>query len=67
MHLGLKLATVGALAATFFAATPARAHEDPVGCTQTGPAIIVTVFRNDGVTQVSGSVSQCEMIRSKLA
>src|SRR5258706_3425885 len=63
MHWTANLATVAALAVTLCATTPARAHEDPVGCTQTGPAIIVTVFRNDGVTQVSGGVSQCETIR----
>src|SRR6185369_11153932 len=41
----------------------ARAHEDPAGCFETGPAIIVSVFRADGVTGVVGNVSQCETIK----
>jgi hypothetical protein len=51
------------LAAVLAAATSARAHEDPAGCFETGPAIIVSVFRADGVTGVVGSVSECETIR----
>src|SRR6185369_6230547 len=62
-HMHLRLATVGALAIALFATTPARAHEDPAGCFETGPAIIVSVFRSDGVTGVVGSVSECETIR----
>src|SRR5258706_3611380 len=60
---GGSLRVLAMLAAVMAAATSARAHEDPIGCTQTGPAIIVTVFRNDGVTQVVGSVSECENFR----
>src|SRR5258705_10199901 len=62
MQSSLKLATVGALVAALFAASPARAHEDPPGCFETGPAIIVSVFRANGVTGVVGSVSECETI-----
>src|SRR6185503_10957822 len=40
----------------------ARAHEDPAGCFQTGPAIVISVFRANGTTGVTGSVSQCETI-----
>src|SRR5437868_13350124 len=40
----------------------ARAHEDPPGCFETGPAIIVSVFRADGTTGVVGAVSECETI-----
>src|SRR5215470_4659648 len=57
-----KLAMVGAIATALFAVSPASAHEDPAGCFQTGPAIIVSVFRSDGVTGVVGNVSQCETI-----
>jgi hypothetical protein len=51
------------LAAVLAMATSARAHEDPAGCFETGPAIIVSVFRSDGVTGVVGNVSECETIR----
>ncbi|MGH7895446.1 MAG: DUF7450 family protein, partial [Candidatus Binatia bacterium] len=44
------------------AATSALAHEDPPGCFETGPAIIVSVFRANGTTGVTGSVSECETI-----
>src|SRR5215470_2238593 len=44
-------------------ATPALAHNDPSGCSATGVAIEVRVFRGDGVTGVAGSVSQCEAIK----
>ena len=54
--------TVAVTAALLVAATSARAHEDPVGCFQTGPAIIVAVFRANGTTGVVGSVSECETI-----
>ena len=40
----------------------ARAHNDPAGCFQTGPAIVISVFRANGTTGVVGSVSQCETI-----
>src|SRR6266496_3398113 len=52
-----------ALGGLLLAGSPARAHEDPAGCFETGPAIIVSVFRADGVTGVVGSVSECETIR----
>jgi hypothetical protein len=53
------LAVVGAVLAV---ASSARAHEDPPGCFETGPAIIVSVFRANGTTGVVGSVSECETI-----
>jgi hypothetical protein len=56
------LAAAGALAMAFLTTTPARAHEDPVGCFETGPAIIVSVFRADQTTGVVGTVSECETI-----
>jgi hypothetical protein len=37
-------------------------HEDPPGCFQTGPAIVVSVFRANGTTGVVGSISECETI-----
>jgi hypothetical protein len=43
-------------------AIPANAHEDPPGCFETGPAIVVSIFRADGVTGVVGNVSECETI-----
>jgi len=43
-------------------ATSARAHNDPAGCFQTGPGIVISVFRANGTTGVVGSVSQCETI-----
>jgi hypothetical protein len=55
-------ATVIALGVAVFAAGPARAHEDPPGCFETGPAIIVSVFRANGTTGVVGTVSECENI-----
>src|SRR5882672_8284966 len=63
VKLGVRLVTAGAFAAALFSGSIARAHEDPAGCFETGPAIIVSVFRADGVTGVAGSVSQCETIR----
>jgi len=39
------------------AARDAMAHQDPSGCFQSGPAIVIGVFRADGVTGVSGTVS----------
>jgi hypothetical protein len=50
------------VAALVVAATSARAHEDPAGCFETGPAIIVSVFRANGTTGVVGNVSNCETI-----
>jgi hypothetical protein len=44
------------------AATSAGAHTDPPGCFETGPAIVIAVFRADGVTGVVGSISECETI-----
>src|SRR5438876_1150878 len=45
------------------AARDAMAHQDPSGCFQSGPAIVIGVFRADGVTGVSGTVSPCETIK----
>src|SRR5689334_25440499 len=59
----LRFFSVAAIAtAALFVASTARAHEDPPGCFQTGPAIIVSVFRANGTTGVVGSVSECETI-----
>ncbi len=43
----------------------ANAHVDPVGCTSTGAAISLSVYRADGVTPVSGSgtVSDGEVLK----
>ena len=49
----------GALLAT---TTRALAHEDPPGCSQSGPAIVTSVFRADGTTALVGAVSECETI-----
>ncbi len=57
-----KLAVAIAVAATFAGVLPASAHEDPPGCFETGPAIIVSVLRADGTTGVVGNVSECETI-----
>jgi len=43
-------------------ATGALAHEDPPGCFQTGPAIVISVLHADGTTALAGSVSECETI-----
>jgi hypothetical protein len=51
-----------AFGAALLLAGPAYAHEDPPGCFETGPAIVVSVFRADQVTGVVGSVSECETI-----
>ena len=48
--------------AALVAAPVARAHDDPPGCFETGPAVIVSVFRADGVTGVTGAISECETI-----
>jgi hypothetical protein len=40
----------------------ARAHEDPVGCFELGVSADLLVFRADGITPVSGSVTGCEQI-----
>jgi hypothetical protein len=61
-NLGARLAAAGALAAALFVSSAANAHEDPAGCFQTGPAIVISVFRANGTTGVTGSVSQCETI-----
>ena len=50
------------LASALLLPEPARAHEDPAGCFQTGPAITTSVFRADGTTGLVGSVSECETI-----
>jgi len=54
--------TIAAAAAMLLVSASARAHEDPPGCFQTGPAIVVSIFRANGTTGVVGSVSQCENI-----
>src|SRR5437868_3995666 len=56
------LVTVTLGVALLATATVARAHEDPPGCFETGPAIIVSVFRANGTTGVVGAVSECETI-----
>ena len=56
------LRTFVVMAALAVAATGARAHNDPAGCFQTGPAITISVFRADGTTGLVGSASQCETI-----
>src|SRR5437667_7743197 len=48
------------------AARDAMAHQDPSGCFQSGPAIVIGVFRADGVTGVSGTVSPCETIKYRV-
>jgi len=50
--------------ATVIAAVPRAsvAHEDPPGCFLTGPAIIVSTFRSDGVTGIVGTIQDCEQI-----
>src|SRR5690349_4160551 len=60
--LGARLAAAGALAAALFVSTAANAHHDPAGCSQTGVAITLSIFRADGTTGVVGPVSQCENI-----
>jgi hypothetical protein len=62
MTLGARLAAAGVFAAAVLAGSPASAHEDPPGCFETGPAIIVSVFRANGTTGVVGTVSECETI-----
>ena len=57
-----RLGAIGLVVAgavMLIAATSAQAHEDPPGCFQTGPAIIVSVFRANGTTGVVGSVIAC--------
>jgi HD-GYP domain-containing protein (c-di-GMP phosphodiesterase class II) len=43
--------------------TRAPAHEDPPDCFQSGPAIVIGVFRGDGTTALAGLVSECETIQ----
>ena len=54
------------LASALLVPGTARAHEDPAGCFQTGPAITTAVFRADGTTALVGSVSQCETIHYRV-
>jgi hypothetical protein len=51
-----------AAGALLLAATSARAHEDPPGCFKSGPGIVISVLRADGVTGFVGAASQCETI-----
>src|SRR5262249_34066751 len=44
-------------------ASPARAHDDPPGCTATGASLELRGFRSDGVTPVVGAVSESEAIK----
>src|SRR5438552_15878086 len=44
----------------------AMAHQDPSGCSQSGPAIVVGVFRADGVTGLSGTVSPRETVQYRV-
>jgi hypothetical protein len=60
--LGARLVAAGALAAALFVSTAANAHNDPAGCFQTGPAIVLSIFRANGTTGVVGSISECETI-----
>jgi hypothetical protein len=53
---------VFAAGAFLLAATNARAHEDPPGCFESGPGIVISVMRADGVTGLVGAASQCETI-----
>src|SRR5262245_22779481 len=62
VSLGVRLAAASALAAAVLVGSSARAHEDPPGCFQTGPSIVISVFRANGTTGVVGSISECETI-----
>lgn len=56
------LAVAGLLAAAPFAG----AHEDPPGCFEFGPLLLVQVFRSDGVTGLLGSASACETVQVRV-
>jgi hypothetical protein len=51
-----------AAAAALMTSTAANAGVDPAGCTQTGVAITVSIFRADGTTGVVGPISECETV-----
>src|SRR5258706_14169604 len=48
VNLRLALTAVGALGAALFTGSPASAHVDPAGCSQTGVGIVVSIFRTGG-------------------
>jgi hypothetical protein len=51
------------LGLVMLAASPARAHEDPPGCNETGASINVAIFRDAAATiPLSGAVSPCEIV-----
>ena len=58
MHTCLVSAVMLVLAA----ASAALAHQDPPGCSATGVAIQIQLFRSDGVTPVVGTVQDCEQL-----
>jgi hypothetical protein len=39
---------------------PGIAHNDPAGCTATGVALTVSLYRADGRTGLTGAASECE-------
>src|SRR5262245_22539034 len=51
--------SLATLAAVLALSTSVLAHEDPPGCFQTGPAIVISVVHGDG-SPLIGSVSSCE-------
>jgi len=55
-----------AAAIVLAAASGARAHTDPPGCSFTGVALLIQTFRADGVTPLIGSVVECETIQYRL-
>jgi hypothetical protein len=51
------------LGLAMLAASPARAHEDPPGCNETGASINVAIFRDAAATiPLTGAVSPCEIV-----
>ena len=58
---GSVVVSVG-LAVVWVASAPALAQQDPPGCSQTGIAIAVSVFRGNGTTGVTGTVASCETL-----
>ncbi len=57
------LLSAGALA---LGATTALAHQDPPGCFQSGPALVISVLDRDGATGLVGAASECETINYRV-
>src|SRR5262245_37811023 len=51
-----------ALGLVAMTAVKSAAHRDPAICSQPGAALVMSTFRADGITTLTGTASECETV-----